>query len=247
MNVKLRVLSAGVLFFIGHSAMAQKVKKDTTSTKEIEEVVVVGFGQKKTVQEMTGSASTMTSKAIEDVPVASVDKMLQGRVSGVQTGQASGQPGGFANVRVRGVSSINGVTSPIYIVDGVRIASGDLTKSNTTANILANMNPDDIESLTVLKDAVSTAVYGADAGAGVIVITTKSGKRGKTRFNFSFNSGFNQQAVESNRGFTGEEYKIYLRDAVNNYLGSNYTIEDIANGKVNATFTNIFKSPCQYV
>jgi ferric enterobactin receptor len=243
MNVKLRVLSAGVLFFIGHSAMAQKVKKDTTSTKEIEEVVVVGFGQKKTVQEMTGSASTMTSKAIEDVPVASVDKMLQGRVSGVQTGQASGQPGGFANVRVRGVSSINGVTSPIYIVDGVRIASGDLTKSNTTANILANMNPDDIESLTVLKDAVSTAVYGADAGAGVIVITTKSGKRGKTRFNFSFNSGFNQQAVESNRGFTGEEYKIYLRDAVNNYLGSNYTIEDIANGKVNATFTNIFKSP----
>lgn len=243
MNVKLRVLSAGVLFFIGHSAMAQKVKKDTTSTKEIEEVVVVGFGQKKTVQEMTGSASTMTSKAIEDVPVASVDKMLQGRVSGVQTGQASGQPGGFANVRVRGVSSINGVTSPIYIVDGVRIASGDLTKSNTTANILANMNPDDIESITVLKDAVSTAVYGADAGAGVIVITTKSGKRGKTRFNFSFNSGFNQQAVESNRGFTGEEYKIYLRDAVNNYLGSNYTIEDIANGKVNATFANIFKSP----
>ncbi|MDV3493311.1 SusC/RagA family TonB-linked outer membrane protein, partial [Elizabethkingia anophelis] len=83
----------------------------------------------------------------------------------------------------------------------------------------------------------------ADAGAGVIVITTKSGKRGKTRFNFSFNSGFNQQAVESNRGFTGEEYKIYLRDAVNNYLGSNYTIEDIANGKVNATFANIFKSP----
>lgn len=243
MNVKLRVLSAGVLFFIGHSAMAQKVKKDTTSTKEIEEVVVVGFGQKKTVQEMTGAASTMTSKSIEDVPVASVDKMLQGRVSGVQTGNASGQPGGFASVRVRGISSINGVTSPIYIVDGVRVANGDLTTMTTTANILASMNPDDVESITVLKDAVSTAVYGADAGAGVIVITTKSGKRGRARFNLSYNSGYNQQAVDSRRGFTGPEYKEYLKDAVNNYLGTNYSIDDIAGGKVNATFTNIFKSP----
>ncbi len=243
MNVKLRVLSAGVLFFIGHSAMAQKVKKDTTSTKEIEEVVVVGFGQKKTVQEMTGAASTMTSKAIEDVPVASVDKMLQGRVSGVQTGNASGQPGGFASVRVRGISSINGVTSPIYIVDGVRVANGDLTTQATTGNILAQMNPDDIESVTVLKDAVSTAVYGADAGAGVIVITTKNGKKGKARFNLSFNSGVNQQAVDSRRGFTSDEYKVYLRDAVNNYLGTSYSIDDIAAGKVNTTFANVFKSP----
>ena len=79
--------------------------------------------------------------------------MLQGRVAGVQTGSASGQPGGFSNVRVRGISSINGVTTPIYIVDGVRVANGDLTTNNTTANILANMNPDDIESVTVLKDA----------------------------------------------------------------------------------------------
>ncbi|MEL1159704.1 TonB-dependent receptor plug domain-containing protein, partial [Staphylococcus epidermidis] len=74
--------------------------------------------------------------------------MLQGRVSGVQTGNASGQPGGFASVRVRGISSINGVTSPIYIVDGVRVANGDLTTQATTGNILAQMNPDDIESVT---------------------------------------------------------------------------------------------------
>ena len=114
----------------------------------------------------------MKSEKIKDVPVASVDKMLQGRVAGVQTGSSSGQPGGMASVRVRGVSSINGVVSPIYVVDGVRVASGDLTTGNTTGNILANMNPDDVENITVLKDAVSTAVYGADAGAGVIVITT---------------------------------------------------------------------------
>ncbi|STD10054.1 TonB-dependent receptor plug domain-containing protein [Chryseobacterium carnipullorum] len=174
MNVKLRVLSAGALFFLGQVAFAQTTKKDTATT-EIDEVVMVGFGQKRTVKELTGSVGTMKSDAIKDVPVASVDKMLQGRVSGVQTGNASGQPGGFASVRVRGIASVNGGVNPIYVVDGIRVQSGDLTSGATTGNILANLNSDDIESVTVLKDASSTAVYGADAGAGVIVITTKSG------------------------------------------------------------------------
>lgn len=213
------------------------------SDVDLGEVVVVGFGRTVSVKEVTGSTSTMTSKAIEDVPVASVDKMLQGRVSGVQTGNASGQPGGMASVRVRGISSINGVVSPIWIVDGVRVASGDLTRNNTTGNILANMNPDDIESVTVLKDAVSTAVYGADAGAGVIIITTKSGKKGDAKFNFSSSIGWNDRAVDTYRGFTGQEYKDYLNVAVNNYLGTSYTNEQIANGAINATFANIFKSP----
>lgn len=129
MNVKFKVLSAGVLFFMGQSVLAQNTKRDSaTSTKSIEEVVIVGFGQKKTVKELTGALSTMNAKAIEDNPVAtSVDKMLQGRVAGVQTGVSSGQPGGFASVRVRGISSINGVKDPIYIVDGVRIKSGNLS------------------------------------------------------------------------------------------------------------------------
>lgn len=181
MNVKFKVLSAGVLFFMGQNIMAQSVKKDTaTSTKTIEEVVVVGFGQKKTVKELTGSVGTMTAKAIEDNPVsASVDKMLQGRVAGVQTGVSNGQPGGFASVRVRGISSINGVKDPIYVIDGVRVKSGDLSSNSTTGNILASLNPNDIENISVLKDAVSTAMYGADAGSGVIIITTKSGKKVK--------------------------------------------------------------------
>ncbi len=240
MNVKLRVLTAGVLFFTGQLVMAQK---DSLKTENIDEVIVVGFGQKKTVQEMTGSISTMSAKSIEDVPVASIDKMLQGRVAGVQTGSASGQPGGFSNVRVRGISSINGVTTPIYIVDGVRVANGDLTTNNTTANILANMNPDDIESVTVLKDAVSTAVYGADAGAGVIVITTKSGKKGKPRFNFSFNTGVNQQAVEPHRGFSAAEYKEYLKDGLNNLRGTNFTVAEYTAGAFNnGTVIPIFRS-----
>ncbi|MGV0994922.1 SusC/RagA family TonB-linked outer membrane protein [Empedobacter falsenii] len=208
------------------------LKYTSNENVDLGEVVVVGFGQTKSVQEITGSTSTMSSKSIQDVPVASVDKMLQGRVSGVQTGNASGQPGGMASVRVRGISSINGVQSPIWIVDGVRVASGDLTRNNTTGNILANMNPDDIESVTVLKDAVSTAVYGADAGAGVIIITTKSGRKGAAKFNFSSSIGWNDRAVDMNRPFTAEEYKIYLRDQVNNLYGANYSIEDYINGNI---------------
>jgi TonB-dependent SusC/RagA subfamily outer membrane receptor len=85
--------------------------------------------------------------------------------------------GGFATVRVRGIASVNGGVNPIYIVDGVRVTAGDVTRGAITANILANLNSVDIESMTVLKDAASTSVYGADAGAGVVVITTKSGKK----------------------------------------------------------------------
>jgi TonB-linked SusC/RagA family outer membrane protein len=216
MNVKLKVLTAGALFFIGGQAVMAQQKKDSLNEKKIDEVVIVGFGQKKTVQELTGSASIMKSEQIDGVPVASVDKMLQGRVTGVQTGSSSGQPGGMASVRVRGVSSINGVVSPIYVVDGVRVASGDLTTGNTTANILANLNPDDIENVTVLKDAVSTAVYGADAGAGVIVITTKAGKKGKARFNLSMNTGMNERALEGHKGFNMTQWKEYLAYAVMN-------------------------------
>ncbi|MBD3903804.1 SusC/RagA family TonB-linked outer membrane protein [Chryseobacterium sp. Ch-15] len=227
MNVKLRVLSAGALFFLGQVAYAQTTKSDTTTKEtQIEEVVMVGFGQKRAVQEITGSTSTMKAKAIEDIPVASVDKMLQGRVTGVQTGASSGQPGGFAAVRVRGVASINGGVNPIYIVDGVRIASGDLTGNSTTSNILASLNPDDIESLTVLKDAVSTAVYGADAGAGVIVITTKSGKKGKPRFNVSFNHGVSDRAVEGYRGLSADQYKRLVAVSALNRYSSLGTIEN---------------------
>lgn len=245
MNVKLRVLSAGALFFLGQAAFAQKTKKDTANATQIEEVVMVGFGQKKTVQEMTGSVSTMSAKSIEDVPVASVDKMLQGRVAGVQTGAASGQPGGMTNVRVRGISSINGVSSPIYIVDGVRISSGDISSQTTTSNALAGLNPDDIENVTVLKDAVSTAVYGADAGAGVIVITTKSGKKGKAKFNLSFNSGFNDRAIAAPPSFNAENWKNYVANAYGNRLGMPVTVADIISNKygTGVGLASAFSSP----
>ncbi|RNA61841.1 SusC/RagA family TonB-linked outer membrane protein [Chryseobacterium nematophagum] len=206
MNIKLRIITTGVLFFTGQYAIAQKKPVDSAKETKIEEVVLVGFGQKKSVKEVTGSIGTIKGDKLNDLPVSSPDKALMGRVTGIQTGAASGQPGGFVNIRVRGNTSVNGNNNPIFIVDGVRIASGDLTSLNTTSNILANLNSDDIESMTVLKDAVSTSLYGADAGAGVIIITTKSGKTGKPKFSFSTNSGINKVAFKLADPLTKEQW-----------------------------------------
>lgn len=249
MNVKLRVLSAGVLFFMGgQTILAQKAKNDTVKEQQIEEVVMVGFGQKKTVKELTGAVGNIKADAIENVPVASVDKMLQGRVSGVQTGNASGQPGGFASVRVRGISSVNGGVNPIYIVDGVRVTSGDLTRGAITANALANLNTEDIESMTVLKDAASTAIYGADAGAGVVIITTKSGKKGKPKININFEHGTNSRAIEGQRGLNTEQYRYLLSYTFANNpaalgetsLTPEQFISNAINGNYGADLKNIY-------
>ena len=228
MNVKLRVLSAGVLFFMGQSVLAQKTKKDTASTKDIEEVVVVGFGQKKAIKEITGSTGVISAKKLEDLPVASIDQALAGKVAGVQMGISSGQPGGLASVRIRGRASIYGNNSPIVILDGVRINSGDLTQNSTTGNILSSLNNDDIESVTFLKDAVSTAIYGSDAGAGVMIITTKQGKKGKAKFSFDSNSGFAQRAIEGYKTMNAAQYKQFTLDSFLNYYGTlGYTAADI--------------------
>lgn len=175
MNVKLRVLSAGVLFFIGHSAMAQKVKKDSASTKEIEEVVVIGYGKQKK-NEVTSSISTIKGSAMENLNTPSFENQLAGRSSGVQVVANSGIVGSAPTVRVRGVNSITGGTSPLYVVDGIPVISGDIGVGYVGANALGDINPNDIESISVLKDGAATAIYGSRAANGVILITTKKVK-----------------------------------------------------------------------
>lgn len=242
MNVKLKVLGVGAAFFLsGGLLFAQET--DSTKVKNIDEVVILGFGQKKTVKELTGSVGKIGSE-IADVSLGSVDKALAGKVAGVQTGMSTGQPGGAAQVRIRGIASINGRNNPIIVIDGVRVAQGDLTYNTTTANILANLNDSDIESVTFLKDAVSTAVFGADAGSGVMIITTKSGKKGKPRFNFSNESGVSMRAITGQEALTTPEWK----DLLAQQLANRYAItkEEAYNqaiaGTRGATLQNIFKS-----
>ncbi|MBA4195917.1 MAG: hypothetical protein C0459_00025 [Chitinophaga sp.] len=169
-----------------------------SATQNLEEVVVVGYGTQKK-KNVTASVSSIGSEKVENKPFAAVDQMLQGAAPGLQATSATGQPGAVTAVRIRGVGSFSYSGSrPLYVVDGVQINDGDLSNGNgggfsinPSTNVLATMNSDDIESITVLKDAAATSIYGSRGANGVIVITTKSGKVGKTQFKFDAEVGTN--------------------------------------------------------
>lgn len=211
MNVKLRVLSVGVLFFAGHTLMAQKAKKDTTTkTKEIEEVVLVG-GVKLDPAQKVGSYSVVGKTNFESTPFSTVDEVLNGRVAGLNFSSASGDPGSSNMVIIRGVSSLIGTPNPLYVIDGIVIGKGaDNAQMMESWNPLAVIDPNSIESVTVLKDASSTALYGSRGANGVIIVKTKKGKfNQKTRFEFSTETGIQDRAHDKLELMTGDEYIKY--------------------------------------
>lgn len=197
MNVKLRVLTIGVLFFSGHALMAQKAKRDTAAnTQDIEEVIVLGsYGIKESQEQKVGSYSLVTSKVLEKPNAVSLDLAIAGQSSGVVINSNSGQPGSNARVLIRGISSLSGKTEPLYVVDGVPVLTGDAAGIATTSNALAMINPSDIESIEILKDGVTTSLYGSRGAAGVIVIRTKSGKKGG-KFSYNAEVGAGTEAYE---------------------------------------------------
>lgn len=151
-----------------------------TDTKALEEVVVVGYGTQRRV-ETTGSIASVKAADLVQTPVANIAQGLQSRVAGVQINQNSGSPGGNISVRIRGTNSINGSSEPLYVIDGIQISNGG---GITDVSPLSTINPNDIESVEVLKDASASAIYGARAANGVILITTKRGKSGVTRVTY---------------------------------------------------------------
>ena len=148
-------------------------------SNKLEEVVVTGYTVKKRT-EFTGAASKVASKQIEQVPLASFEQILQGRAPGLYIASGSGQPGTAARVNIRGVGSISGSSDALYVLDGIPIESA----------VFRSLNPNDFESVDVLKDAASAGLYGSRGGNGVIVITTKKGKVGKTRLQYRGQVGF---------------------------------------------------------
>lgn len=151
-----------------------------TDEKALEEVVVIGYGTQKQ-REVTGSISTLEAGKLEDQPVGQFAQKLHGRMPGVQINQASGTPGGGMAIRIRGASSINAGNSPLYVVDGFPIV-GDIN----------NINPNEIETFSVLKGASAASLYGSRAANGVVLITTKRAKAGETNIQFSASYGVNQ-------------------------------------------------------
>jgi TonB-linked SusC/RagA family outer membrane protein len=142
----------------------------------MDEVVVIGYSKVKK-ESLTGSLQSLDNKKIVDVTTPSVENMLAGKASGVYVNTGGGQPGAVGKIIIRGRTTVNGSTDPLWVIDGVIVG-----------NSSANMNPADIETLTVLKDAASTAVYGSQGANGVILVTTKSGKAGKSTISFSAKS-----------------------------------------------------------
>ena len=168
----------------GYGAFAIKLKGETSISAslkpvnaELGEVVVVGYGTQRR-RETTGSIASIKASELTQTPIANVAQGIQSRVPGVQINQNSGAPGGNISVRIRGTNSITGTSEPLYIVDGIQISNGG---GITDVSPLSTINPNDIESVEVLKDASASAIYGARAANGVVLITTKRGKSGATR------------------------------------------------------------------
>lgn len=180
-NYTIKVKPGDVLTFsyLGMSTKEVKVGKQTKidvtlveDDKLLDEVVVVGYGKMKR-SDLTGSVVSVNSKAIEKSVPTSVDQVLQGRAAGVQIQANTGTPGGSSTIRIRGTNSLNATSQPIFVIDGIIIDSSGSDDGNS--NPLASINPSDIVSMDVLKDASATAIYGSRASNGVIMITTKRG------------------------------------------------------------------------
>lgn len=189
-------------------------------SKALSEVIVTGYGT-QTKASQTGAVNQISGEDLTNSSFSSPDKALQGKVAGLQSISRSGQPGSIAEIRIRGIGSITGSSSPLYVVDGVPINSGDLSRLSTTTNALSGINPDDIESLTVLKDASASAIYGSRASNGVIIITTKQGKAGRTQVNFNTEGGTSSRAFFNNntRPLTTAENITLFRESVLNAFG----------------------------
>ena len=200
-NYRISVPSSGgslVFSFIGLSTSEVEIGDRTTvdvslslDVQQLSEVVVTGYGtqDRKT---LTSSITSVSAKDIAGVPMASPDQMLQGRAVGVQVSSASGTPGGGVSVRVRGSTSINASSDPLYVVDGIPIVSSNLSAvglGGQLTNPIADLNPADIESMEILKDASATAIYGARAANGVVLITTKRGKNQKPKIEVNTYTG----------------------------------------------------------
>ncbi|WP_255366856.1 TonB-dependent receptor [Mucilaginibacter sp. OK268] len=165
------------------------VKLNSTSSN-LEEVVVIGYGKPIARKDGTGSISSISGNELRKTQPTTFDQALQGKVAGVVVQQISGQPGGGVSIQIRGVSSITGSNSPLYVIDGVIIPP--VNDPGSGSNPLSGINPTDIESLDVLKDASATAIYGSQATNGVIVITTKRGKVGPPTVSYDFYTGYQE-------------------------------------------------------
>jgi iron complex outermembrane receptor protein len=228
----INVTSAGTILvysYVGFETTERMVGNDSkidiqlkTNSKNLDEVVVVGYGTMKK-SDLTGSVSQLKSEDFKSGNDLSAQQLMQGAFAGVNISQNSGKPGGSTTIRVRGGTSVNASNEPLYVIDGVPIdAAAGSSQSNIstytnnyfdqeTANPLSLLNPNDIESIDVLKDASATAIYGSRGANGVIMITTKKGKAGVQQLNYGYSVGFSTSAKKLDM-LSADQYRQACKD-----------------------------------
>lgn len=244
-NFTLKGVAADAVLLITHQSYVQKEVSSATdlsaialelSDTNLDEVVVVGYGRVQK-RDLTGSVSTISAAKVKDLPVASIEQKLIGQIPGLRISSPTGMPGGGGNVKIRGTGSVTAGNNPLYVVDGFAISN----TSGQVYNPLNVISPDDIESVSVLKDASSTAIYGSRGSNGVIVITTKRGKTGPPVV--SINSYIGSQVIPQKgrpQVLNGTEYAQFRKDMI---------VDDFAARGLVAAESDIpeaFRNPAQY-
>ncbi len=210
------------------------LKQDSRS---MDQVIITGYTREKRTQ-FVGAANVLTSKVVETVPVGAFDQALQGRAPGVLVNSGSGQPGTSANVVIRGISSIQGQAQPLYVIDGIPLPASDMQ----------TLNPNDFESITVLKDASAAALYGARGGLGVIVITTKKGRQGASNIQYRTQMGFTQAPNATNFDMmnTAEILQYEERIKIAGTPGWNYSKLNPSYSVLQPGFTTLAQQQARY-
>ncbi|MCU0363474.1 MAG: SusC/RagA family TonB-linked outer membrane protein, partial [Bacteroidales bacterium] len=181
---------------------------------QVNEVVVVGYGT-QIKSKVTGSIAKVDGDLLKNIPVPTVEQALQGKTAGVFIESVNGKSTGTTNMRIRGASSISATNQPLFVVDGIPLTTEALNQSGAVINPLTSINFNDVESIDILKDAASAAIYGSRGANGVVIITTKKGISGDTKLNFTIQSGFNE-ASHRREFLNTEEYIDYFREAAVN-------------------------------
>jgi TonB-linked SusC/RagA family outer membrane protein len=234
-----------VFSFVGFESRRVTVGNQTTidiqlaeDAQALEEVVVVGYGTVKK-SDLTGSVSSVSGEELQRQPITTLDQGLQGLAAGVQVQQTSGAPGGAVTLKIRGTNSISAGNEPLYVIDGLPIVAnnaatpgspnivgfGGNSQPGQPPSPLSGISPNDIESIEILKDASATALYGARASNGVVLITTKRGKSGQAVITFDSYVGV-QEISNEVEFMSAEQHRTYLTDAINSGA-STLPIEDI--------------------
>lgn len=217
-----------VISFIGMQTQEVAIKSHVrvvmkSDSEILDEVVVTGYGTFKK-SSFTGSASSVTTEKLQDLPSISVQDRLAGSVAGVQITSTSGQPGSVASVRIRGMGSINASNEPLYVIDGVPMLNGNASEfsyADSGNSLMATLNSNDIESMTVIKDAAAASLYGSRAANGVIIITTKKGSTGKTKIGVRADWGMSNMAIDYRPILNGEQRREILNLGFVNYAKYN--------------------------